>query len=667
MLQIWEAKLDITLESPEPPRFVGMIGKRPSNDFVVSYKKDGTIASYYGELVWDYCLYDVTRRHGKLNFAEIFRGKLSKRQVEIIEEVKWIIFLLIYFKDGKSLSVSGLQKYLVCLRPIARFAYNNKLSIKDVLNNSNLILKHIDSQFGNHSKLISALIFHLIQMGREKTGFVVLAGLTLKDIKIRSNEYRSKEKQTPPIPTRIYSYILSGLINILDEFDKVSDRYLNLIKECAANDYLGRTYGQQMKTANNNGIILTKKDSFPTFKQLIIENSLGKFFQDNGLNFSVSGAKRGLKAMQDILRQIIQALSGMRENEVTRLPFYCTETFTKNSKKHFRIVGSTTKFSNGAQKRARWVTNQEGIRAIAAAQKISMTIYTIMGDCPTETDSMVDAYPLFITTGYLPFTGSGSIKNNDYYIIRMFKSLSVARPDLMCEIEENDLKELERIDPFRDWRLEDNFQVGKNWVLNSHQWRRSLALYASRSGLVSLTSLKRQLQQLTNEMAEYYASGSASAKNLIAGCKDHFAIEYQETQSESQALAYIANVLLTDKRLFGSHGIWVEKSRSDQVNITLEDREKTIDRFKRGEMAWEETHLGGCTKVGRCEKKLMRSVAACIECSSVVIMPEKLDGLIKIQKSFVGRLDPNSKMWLSENTELDSLKAYQKNIAEKFT
>ena len=58
-------------------------------------------------------------------------------------------------------------------------------------------------------------------------------------------------------------------------------------------------------------------------------------------------------------------------------------------------------------------------------------------------------------------------------------------------------------------------------------------MYAHRSGLVTLPTLKRQLQHITQEMSMYYARGSAFAKGFIDTDKTHFAKEWAEAQGLS--------------------------------------------------------------------------------------------------------------------------------------
>ena len=104
--------------------------------------------------------------------------------------------------------------------------------------------------------------------------------------------------------------------------------------------------------------------------------------------------------------------------------------------------------------------------------------------------------------------------------------------------------------------------------------------------LVSIPSLRRQLKHITNEMSTYYAKGSSYAQNLINQEKDHFGKEWQETQSISSALSYIANVLLSEEPLVGGHGNWVEhRLKNNKNTVIMESREETIKRFKKGELS----------------------------------------------------------------------------------
>jgi hypothetical protein len=120
--------------------------------------------------------------------------------------------------------------------------------------------------------------------------------------------------------------------------------------------------------------------------------------------------------------------------------------------------------------------------------------------------------------------------------------------------------------------------------------------------------------------------------------------------------------MLADERLFGGHGTWIETHGQRGQILTLLDREQTIKRFRKGEMAYQETPLGGCTTVDVCDRKPLRSIVACIDCARAVIKPSKLQTVIRAQSNLVSRLDLVSVEGRAENEDLQALIALQ----EKF-
>ncbi|MGK5071042.1 hypothetical protein ACQ4WR_26950, partial [Janthinobacterium sp. RT4P48] len=130
---------------------------------------------------------------------------------------------------------------------------------------------------------------------------------------------------------------------------------------------------------------------------------------------------------------------------------------------------------------------------------------------------------------------------------------------------------------------------------------------AQRSGLVSLPSLKRQLQHITLHMSQYYAKGSGFATNFIGighgHGERHFGEEWQEAQPVSQFLAYASNVLLEDPgNLYGGHTHWLRMRLRSRDGLMLEDRATTLRRFQKGELAYKVTPVGGCANPGPCDK-----------------------------------------------------------------
>jgi hypothetical protein len=221
-----------------------------------------------------------------------------------------------------------------------------------------------------------------------------------------------------------------------------------------------------------------------------------------------------------------------------------------------------------------------------------------------------------------------------------------------------DIAELKRVDMHRAWEDEPKYALGQQWPFTRHQLRRALALYAHRSGLVTLPTLKRQLQHITQEMTMYYARGSAFAKGFIDTDKTHFAKEWVETQGLSEYLAYAEQVLFSDERLFGGHAAWTQSRAVQASPVSVYSREQTVRMFGKGELAYRETVLGGCASVEPCKSTPLDWMRLdCLEsnCRNLVVVPSKLQRVIKAQQVTVAKLRAIDKASVEYRIEAQTL------------
>ncbi|MHB8057406.1 MAG: integrase, partial [Desulfuromonadaceae bacterium] len=472
---------------------------------------------------------------------------------------------------------------------------------------------------------------------------------------------------TPPIPTRIYSKIIAGLMRELEDFEKVADRYFALLTECTSDPLMGRSKSVINEKIRRLG--LADKTPRPPFSQLLRKYDLEDYFASKQLSCDINGLSSGLSDAQMVSKLLIQTFSGMRDEESTELPFHCLITTVSDGRTHYVLAGRTTKLNDGLFKRAKWATSREGQKAVLLAQRIATAIYESIGETPEPDEDRINTYPLFVSTAYLPSSGQRIDKGHRGYLAggcRMADNRKLMLR-ILPKIEETDLHELEQIDPHRAWRFEDKFQVNCEWPLTTHQLRRSLALYAQRSGLVSLPSLRRQLQHITEEMSRYYARGSAYAKNFIGDDPDHFGLEWQETTPVSAALSFLLNVLHSDEVLFGGYVNWMERNLKSADGTVCVDRETTMRRFKRGELTYRETSLGGCTNVNECKQVAIKWLdIECIgNCSNLVGKLSKLEEVILAQENWVTTLDPKSIEYRTEKEDLAVLVAARGKALER--
>ncbi|NUX99865.1 hypothetical protein [Paraburkholderia youngii] len=333
----------------------------------------------------------------------------------------------------------------------------------------------------------------------------------------------------------------------------------------------------------------------------------------------------------------------MRHNEVEALPHFCLAEVTAGGVAHYMVQGRVTKLTGGKPKRAQWVTSSSGRRAIVLAQRISRAVYGLAGDTPKDSTSGKSSHCLFVSIGSI-FSPRFEARNRTPNLQFSERSFNRLRSVLEIAITEKDIEELELVDPERDWRGEGDFSVGQRWRLTTHQFRRSLALYAHASGLVSLPSLKRQLQHITHEMSLYYARGSQFAGDFISGQQaggKHFGVEWQATEPDAEYLGHLVNVEMGDPgQLSGGYAIWYDRAvRRKQVSL---DRETTLNEFRQGKRGYRETFAGGCTKVGQCDKRPedpMNLECLLNDCKNLVIQLPKFERIIRIQLQMVMELD----------------------------
>lgn len=616
----------------------------PPDGTVVSRYADGRVASLYGQLEWDWTPYNNGKK-SILNFRYFRKNEvLTKRRREIISEMRWLLYLIATTPGGKRYASRTLQRYMIMLRKIANYCEREAVSIRDLVGDPELLWTFVSISTGGVARDLRCFLGKLARLGSDCTGYRVVDKKFIKAIKEVSDQYLASLKQHPPLPTRIYSHVLSVLFRELTDFELIATSYLNQTRDCAIHSQLGR-YSRRKRA----------------MKELLGKRGLTEYFVAKGLHQNRRGLTSGLTRIFIYARLTIQAYSGMRASEAASLRYDCLEERKEFGRKIYIIHGTTTKLNGGKPKKTRWVTNGEGARAIQILQQITRLNHDLFVRGQPTNKSDLKAVPLFASVGYFQIPGGGRRLDRKGEISAGAPCLAHATDEvralLQPAIVEEDLRELEQIDLHRAWRSEPKFQLGVPWTLTSHQLRRSLALYAQRSGLVSLPSLRRQLQHITEDMSRYYAKGSAFAENFVHNNTRHFASEWQATQPISSGLSYVKNVIFSDDVLFGGHGNWIARRLHDGSDHVEISRDVTLKRFFKGEISYRETNLGGCTKVGPCDIRPIRWLNVdCVKgCASLVGKLKPLERVISHYTNYVSTLDPSSPAYQSEKADLDVL------------
>ncbi|WP_044528912.1 hypothetical protein, partial [Herbaspirillum sp. B65] len=555
-----------------------------------------------------------------------------------------MIFLAIWKTANFPIAITTLKSVAKVLGRICLYASRKEVDLADVFNRPILMgefLRSLENPIQS-SRRISGLINIFARIGEEECGFRsmdprVYANL-LNSLDIKREEYQ----QHAHIPTALYSQLLHFLGTEIADAEGVIGNVLafatRVLKECG-DDSGSKGRGSTALT------VFPKNLGGSPLPALVQEFKLTEYFEKKDVRFLHDVATL-LWRMQMACLMTILCYSGMRIGEGIALECDCLRISGLDETHIFEIYGTTTKFNNGKPYHVRWITSTEGARAIAIAKEIASWTWKYL---PDSLKRRAQKPPLFLSVAHIPFCKTvGKLAPT---VKPRITSVGGSRvPEFISGanliISKDDLNELEFIDPHRAWRDDERFQVGKRWPFSSHQLRRSLALFASASGLVSFSSLRRQLKHITVAMTHYYARGATYAVDLVANFRTHFASLYQESQIESQYLSYTLHVVHSEEALHGPHGLFVQSNRKRGL---LFDREKTLAMFKKGEMTFKETPLGGCAETGVCTKRAMRSVVACLDCSVAVIKVSKLERVVSAREKAISKLESGSISWRMNN------------------
>lgn len=627
-------------------------------DHVISRDKEGSPVSTVGDFIWDWTAYEPRGRSAKIYFyywtsgnEKVALAELSIARIARMRELQQLLLALIYRQDGgPSLGPGTLKTWLRGLKHMARFAEARDLEVKEVLTQRDQLDLFIATVPDSTAFTIVAWLSFLHEKApHDVLGFRPAKPQRWKDLQRRAQSVRDSLKQTPPLPSRVYASVIVALGGEIESIESHMEQLISLLRASIAE------YGRSRKEA----------DGF-LGPVLISRYGLEEYFSHRGITPSLHGLSSVIGEIFRVCKLQIHVFSGMRDAEAQYLPFHCmTNVPQHHGRAHALVEGLTTKLEGGRRRRAKWVTTEEeGFRAIRIAQKFASVLYGCVGISPSYDERARDDHPLFISPGYLPWVpGLAPAADGRVHACNLTMGRFTVLRDRICPvIVEQDIAELEEIDPFRAWREESRYAVGTVWPLRPHQLRRSLALYANASGLVRLSSLRRQLQHITREMSLYYARGSAFSVNFIEedpnGFRQHIAFDWQNAASESQYLAFVIDVMKSTEPLHGPAGKFYEMKKCRDEVITQQVFSTGV---KLGRLAYRSSPLGGCTNPGVCETskglRLIDTTCATNACKYLVGKHSKIVEVIRLQRAAMRRMDAASLTYQFELEDLNALVA----------
>ncbi|MBI6666592.1 integrase [Pseudomonas syringae] len=623
--------------------YLNMDASEINDNTVISRDKDGRIISIVAHNKW--ATPQLSNHHIKTS-AICFSKFSTKNKIEIesLAQVKKIICVQIHRpskRTGSYPSHDGVMSNHGALRKVHEFASEKKLTIAEIFVNP--------VEFGEYIREVESLIgLRILQTMLNKVvedSIYPVSPLALKLIDQLIRESNDESEQHPVIPGRILFDKISNYKELLAEYNSIADEIDELNHRVAANPYYGR-----MKQISKN----PARPNVP-FSQAIAECGLSEISDKYNFN-QLANVGNYLNRCYYAAKMLIHTFTAMREREAYLLKENCIEKISNDT---YIVHGLTIKLTK-APRPAKWVTSADILYPYEAAMRITQLIKQHIPKHVNTQDL------LFLSVTYLPTSNYYNKKCKSTKLTQAILSPSKWEETFSATIiNTEDFNELVMLDPLRDWQSQPEFQPGENWRLTTHQFRRSMAVYAAQSGLVSLPSLKRMLQHTLLQMSLYYTKGFTTAKYLFEDLNPEIVKYFQEQAVPAEASLFLKDVIMEEATLHGAAGTFYERNVKDSFlgNIATNFAE-TLKKVKQGLLSYKETIMGGCLKVGECFERAHHNYVACLNCSNACIKEKKLDQAVLIQVKVIESIPKGTFAYNTEQTKLSMLQRFKDKISQ---
>lgn len=653
-------------------------------EFIISRNLKGEPLSRFKDDIWDCRAYGAISTFVFDSWWDVKAlGPMDALARTITNEIKLIHWLSQFEPSsnaGRSRGYAHLRHILISLRALAKMAHLLGISLVQAAscNAFQVALRssitNLDRGFKLDAPLQGLLTDLAYWRGMKSVGFdvpVIVPETDLSTVHAMLNRVKKVRLQarerTPLIPTRLFAKLIGGALEQI----KAAEPYLPHIES-----YIKAVYGNPMLGVDNQNdyhhgvkrvLMLYPERTYPAWsavknncvsKESLLDSlGLKKYFELHEIK-NLKALEGHLSHLRVLCVLLVHSFSGMRASEVRVMPY---EPVVNQAVKGFGdvpvLVSYLQKFVQANYSQALvWATSDEGVYAVRIAQKIARLNW--YRNQPEEVD-MPENLPL-----WMPSRMRRENHNAHYSVpiaqIHSTELWQSAAESLDLVIEQVDIDELITFDAFRQWDKHAEFAVGKVWPLSSHHPRRSVAVYASRSGMVSLPTLKTQYKHLSSVMTALYSENSSYADSFLIdengepiGCSSILE-SFRESSRFNSSLRFHEQVIESEYKLCGPKGTEIQRAKEKgRLPKIFNSREDTSKAIKQGRFSYKDTPVGGCTLRGVCPHFGLDIILPCTKnCRESVIIPDKLEIYIDSLRFDQEALSPNSRPYKEIEAEI---------------
>ncbi|MDC6379791.1 hypothetical protein BW687_006300 [Pseudomonas graminis] len=628
------------------------------NDLVVTWKKDGTPKSLFTHNFWDAEDDRVSRTDPRgFNFERV--RDTSGASDLMLNECKKLFYLMwrTHAKNGDLPKVTTASSYLVFLNYLISKISGTESSLFEFLSSPKKIREYASSLSDGWTVKCLYTLMQRIREFKIKLPGLEPAFQVIPYLKRLKKELPAETLQHPVIPTRIFLTMIINYQDVISEYLAKRSNLENFISRASSERNFARGDWSRRRAERASGSPL---ELIP-FAKAVDEYGLTEIVAKYKL-LNMNHFTRYMTLVQYCCKMMIHIFSGMRNSEAYSIDLGGYEARHESYGKVCSLIGVTTKLLTGtASFTERWITSPEVEPAMRAASSIAGIVYRF-NDC-------VGGKALFVSSAYLPFArnlydwpSAGTAEEIALASLEPSRYESQL-PEIL--ITEDDRRELEMTDFSRDWSAQKKFDIGKKWPLSVHQIRRSLCVYAARSELVTLPSLKMLMKHITSQMTLYYMKGFALSEDLINPSRHHVMHDVLREAPYAESILYAKEILMSEEKLWGSGGKYLNNSHFiDGVNV-VESWETTQKQFKAGQLSYRGTMTGGCMSSAVCHKRGFVDPLGCVGCSEGVLISWKVERAYNMQLEYVESLDVNTVEYRTQAETLSSLERLLSSVKKK--
>lgn len=627
--------------------FYGMSFARLDSDTVISRSSSGQILSRLKDDIWilenyQYSVVD-NPKFDLFPFQQECEHRFSN--AETCKKILLIKMFAPNLRTGKPLRLGTVHAIRYLLIRMAEYCAAKNIQVVDVFQTLSR-LQDFQSCKKVKTNNLSGLIRTLSKLKFDDRGFSI-DGHILPYLKKSRQKAKNSAQQVPIIPSRILLLKYKQYHSHLDEFAKNYNNIRSFLDLAAGNPF----YARGNATGSKAKALMDSKHTFElvSFNQSIDDNNLGELREKYQWSM-ISNVISFVTDVSHCAKNLIHLYTLMRNHEVKSISHNCLTPIRGWNNDALYVAGISTKVYSSRQPR-KWITTDAILKPIETLKKIS-TILSPFIQNPEDY--------LLLSLAAHPASSVKAAKNN----IVTNSELDLRLAPVL--ITEEDIQELETIEPLRDWRNDRRFMVGKRWITTSHQFRRTMTIFCSQTGLITLPSLKRLLGHLTKIMTLYYTKGCSAQNYTFSLINPQLAKEFSEAKAEADGAMFIREALQTTERLYGLKGSEINSQRSSPTWLHREVSQ-TVKLAKLGLVAYTESPLGGCASPAPCDKRAHGNYYSCPGCRHLIAKESVLNDSQAIMEFDLAELNPDSLEYKAEKQNLEDFIELRNKIIAKFS